>query len=171
MRKLLFLVLLAGGAGWAWQNGLVPMPAGLAPPSPAFEAYARFSEYLAHDQYGNARGMATRGAVRAVQIRELRGRRNTRLGIASQALTHDDEEQAAKGVVLGVSHDLLSEETSADGRTVTIEAVARVCRRHVGCEEKKHDVEVCLHEEAWKVCSFHESDPTPDDSAGAVAAR
>jgi hypothetical protein len=171
MGKLLFLVLLAGGGWWAWQNGLVPMPAGIAPPSPAFEAYARFSEHLAHDQYGNARGLATRGAVRAVQIRELRGRRNTRLGISGYAVTKDDQEEAAKGVVLGVSHELLSEETSADGRTVTIEALARVCRRHAGCEEKKHDVEVCLHEEIWKVCSFHESDPTPDDSAEAVAAR
>ena len=167
MGKLLFLALLAGGGWWAFQNGLVPMPAGIAPPSRAFEAYARFSEYLAHDQYGNARNLATRAAVRAVQIRELRGRRNTKLGISGYALSKDDKEYANKGEVMGVSHDLLSERTSQDGQTVTIEAVSRVCRRHGGCEEKRHDVEVCLHKEAWKVCSFRESAHTADE----VAAR
>ena len=154
MGKLVLVALLAGG-WWAWRNDMIPVPAELAAPSPAFEAYARFSEYLAHDQYGNARGMAARGGVRAVQIRELRGRRNTRLGISSVATTQDDLEWQRKGDVLGVSHDLISEAPSADGETVRIEATQRVCRQ-AGCEEHRHTVEMCRIAQAWKVCSFRD---------------
>lgn len=165
MGKLFFIALLAGGGWWAWQNDLVPLPAELREPTPAFEAYAMFSRYLAHDQYGNARRMATRGAVRSVQIRELRGRRNTKLAISGHAVSKDDREFANKGEVLGVSHEVLSEHTSQDGATVTIQAIERVCHKRVGCEERQHDVEVCLAKEEWKVCSFRESEAPSRDLA------
>jgi len=155
MGKLAWVVLLAGGY-WAWQNDMIPVPAELAAPSPAWEAYTRFSQYLAHGQYGNARGMAARAGVRAVQIRELRGRRNTRLGISGQAASRDDLEWQAKGDLLGVSHDVISEVASADGQSVKIEAVQRVCRRQAGCEENEHTVEMCQVGQEWKVCSFRE---------------
>ena len=167
MGKLFFIALLAGGSWWAWQNGLVPVPAELRGPTPAFETYTRFSQSLAHAQYNNARNLATRGAVRSVQIRELRGRRNTKLAISGRSLTKDDKEWARKGDVRGVTHEPISETTSQDGKTVTIQAIQRVCRTRTGCEERRHDAEVCFAKDEWKVCSFRESEVT----AGDLAAR
>lgn len=155
MGKLVVLAILAGG-WWAWQNGLVPTPRVLAAPSPAFETYTRFSEYLAHDMYGKARKLAAKGAVRAVQVRELRGRRNTRLGIGASQLTKDTLQLAQLGDVTGVFHEALSETPASDGRSVAIRAVQRVCRDRSGCRETEHEVEVCLSDGDWKVCSFRE---------------
>lgn len=158
MGKLLAFAFLVGGGWWAWQNGLVPLPEAMREPTPAFQAYARFSEYLAYDQYGNARRLASKGAVRTVQIRELRGRRNTTLAISGSPLTKDDKEWARKGEIRGISHDLVTETISRDGNTVTLVALARVCHSRSGCETRQHDVEVCFAKEEWKVCSFRESD-------------
>lgn len=165
MGKLLALAFLVGGGWWAWQNDLVPLPAELREPTPAFSAYARFSEYLAYDQYGNARRLASQGAVRTVQIRELRGRRNTTLAISGQPVTKDDKEWARKGEIRGISHDLVAETTSRDGLTVTLVALARVCHSKSGCETRQHDVEVCFVKEEWKVCSFRESEAPSVDLA------
>lgn len=164
MGKLFVAALLAGAGFWAFDHGLVPLPAALAPPSPAFETYTSFSSYLAHDQYANAKRLAARGAVRTVQIAELRGRRNTRLAISSHALTRDDREISIHGQVLGVRHELVSETASADGATVAIVAFARVCREKSGCRAYRHEVEACLDHDAWKVCSFHES-PAPESAS------
>ncbi|MBW2317026.1 MAG: hypothetical protein JRH10_22940 [Deltaproteobacteria bacterium] len=165
MGKLLAIAFLVGGGWWAWQHDLVPLPAELREPTPAFAAYARFSEYLAYDQYGNARRLASHGAVRSVQIRELRGRRNTTRAISSQPLTKDDKEWARKGEIRAVAHELVSETTSRDGRTATIVALARVCWSKTGCETHQHDVEVCFAKEEWKVCNFRESEAPPVDLA------
>lgn len=152
----LFLVLLLGGGWYAWENDLIPIPDELKAPSPAFSTYARFSEYLAYDQYGNARKLAAKGAVRSVKIRELQGRRNTKLGISGRALSKDDQKLVKLGEVIGVSHDTISEVESGDG-SVAIRAVQRVCRDRSGCQETRHEVEVCRSESEWKVCSFRES--------------
>ncbi len=165
MRKILAIAFLVGGGWWAWQNGLIPVPAELREPTPAFAAYARFSEYLAYNQYGNAKRLASHGAVRTVQIRELRGRRNTTRAISSRPLTKDDKEWARRGEIRGISHELVSETTSRDGKTVTIVALARVCHAKTACEAHQHDVEVCFAKEEWKVCSFRESEAPPADLA------
>jgi hypothetical protein len=157
MGKLVLVAVLLGGGWWAWQNDRVPLPELFAQPTPAWQAYTRFSTYLAHDQYGNARKLAARGAVRTVQVRELRGRRNTRLGIAGTALTRDEQQLSAAGEVTRISHDPLAERAASDGRSVVIEAVQRVCRDRSGCREARHEVEVCLVDQEWKICSFRES--------------
>lgn len=165
MGKLILIALLAGGGWWAWQNGLVPVPAELREPTPAFQAYTHFSTYLVHAQYGNARKLAARGAVRSVQIRELQGRRNTQLAVSGRSLTKDDKLWGRKGDVTGVTHQLITESTSTDGSTVTIQAIERRCRERSGCEDHQHDVEMCLVGEAWKVCSFRESEASAADLA------
>ncbi|NNL67950.1 MAG: hypothetical protein HKP30_17005 [Myxococcales bacterium] len=157
MGKLMFLALLLGGGWYAWENDWIPVPDELKAPSPAFATYARFSEYLAHDHYGNARKLAAKGAVRSVKVRELRGRRNTKLGISGRALSKDDQKLLKLGEVIGVSHDVISEIESSDGSRVAIQAVQRVCRDRSGCQETRHEVEVCRSESEWKVCSFRES--------------
>ena len=156
MGKVLFLALLLGGGWYALENDLIPVPEALKTPSPAFATYARFSEYLAYDHYGNARKLAAKGAVRSVKVRELRGRRNTRLDISGRALSKDDQKLVKLGEVIGVSHDVISETESSDG-SVAIRAVQRVCRDRSGCQETRHEVEVCRSENEWKVCSFRES--------------
>lgn len=157
MAKLVFLMLLAGGGWWAWQNDRIPLPAAFEGKSPAFTTYERFAKLMATDDYGPARRLAAKAAVRSIQVRELRGRRNTTLGVSGKRLTKDERKQNALGEVIGISHDTISEMESADGNTVAIQAVQRVCRNRSGCQEARHEVEMCLTEGEWKVCSFRES--------------
>ena len=156
MGKLVVLIALAAGGWWAFQNEVIPVPTGLAGPSEAWETYTRFNDYLAHDQYGNAGKLATRGASRIVKVQELRGRRNTKLGISRSTLSKDEKETRKHGEVTGVSYERISETASPDGRTVTIEAVARVCRQG-GCNDQRQRAEVCQLGDGWKVCSFSSS--------------
>lgn len=154
MGKLLFLAILAGGGWWAWQNGLVAVPAEFAAPTPAWESYTEFSERMAQDDYVGARALATKGAVRTVQVAELRGRRNTRLAVGRIRVSQDQRERAALGEIRGISYERLSETASADGEIVAIRALQRICRDRGECEDVEHAVEVCKTGDVWKVCSF-----------------
>lgn len=158
MGKLLFLALLAGGGWWVLQTGTVSLPEAVAPRSEAFETYERFASHLANDRYGQARKLATKGAVRTVQVQELRGRRNTRLGVGRSKTTPDDQVLAAEGNVVSIGYERISETPSTDGSTVTIEAVQQICRKRKACHERRQRAEVCeTGDGAWKVCSFRES--------------
>lgn len=159
--KLLLVAGLAGGGWWGYQQWF-------APPSPAFQAYSRYSEAMARGQYQ----AAAEGA--SGEAKEYAESMVAAMAPASMKI-YGREFTMSKPPVSEIAGEIAwikrkrNEERKKDDGTVVIRAEETVCRIPPGVSSAlckwpvsfRDDVEVVQDGGTWKVSLFREERLTP----------
>ena len=159
MGKLLFVALLVGGGWYGYQRWVAV--------SPAYQAYQRYAEARARQDWPALEALSTGAA--AEELAERRGAKTRHLDLYGQHLTLGAPSMAEiAGDIASIEYQRESEQSSGDG-AVSLVAVQTVCRIPPGVASAicKWPVSVRQRAElaqaggAWRVESFSEEPLTP----------
>jgi len=158
----IFIIGLAVAAWFGYQKYM-------APPSPAFLAYQQYTEAMAREQYDKAEGLSL-GQAREAAVAFKQGSAGSTVQVYGQSLSmRPPSIREIAGDVFSIKWDKQSEEKSGDGNHVILVVTQTVCRIPPGVSSAmckwpvdfRHEAEVQLDGDSWKVSSFKEARITP----------
>jgi hypothetical protein len=165
MGRIVTFVFLIGLAVAGWFGYQKYM----APPSPAFLVYQQYAEAMAREQYDKAEGFSL-GQAREAAGSFQRATAGSTVQVYGQSLSmRPPSIREIAGDVNSIKWDKQSEEKSGDGSHVVLIVTQAVCRIPPGvstamCKwpvDFRHEAEVQLEGEVWKVSSLKETRITP----------
>ncbi len=164
MKKLLLVALLLGGSYYGYQHSP------LAPQSEAVQAYQKFADHMARDQYQEAKQYAAGPALLVVDTltRPAPNYGSSPVGLYKSAMSDEAIKQHGRTLTREMASDVgetsfkvESEQTHGDGQTVQIVAIQQVSRFRSGqvrpnVSAFRHTVELKHDPTGWKVYAFQE---------------
>jgi len=161
--KLVCLAAVAGGGWWAYQTWF-------APPSPAFTAYAVFSEAIVRGEYQKAADGSV-GDARAYAESWSQMTKPGSMKVYGREYTMSPPSVSSiAGEVAWIKRKRKTETKKSDS-TVELQVEQTVCRIPPGVSSAickwpvtfQHEVELQLVDGSWKVAEFKEVRLTPQD--------
>ena len=165
MGRIVTFVFIIGlvAAGWFGYQKY------MAPPSPAYLVYQQYSEAMAREQYDKAAELSL-GQARGAAGEFKQATAGSTVQVYGQSLSmRPPSIREIAGDVYSIKWDKQSEEKSGDGSQVTLVVTQTVCRIPPGVSSTlckwpvdfRHEAEIQLEGEEWKVSSLKETRITP----------
>jgi hypothetical protein len=131
MNKFLILLVLVGGGYYGYQRS------SMAPKSEAFQAYQKFADHMARDQYQEAKSWTAGATLQQVDLllQPAPNYGSTPVGLYKSVMSDRAVKQYGRNLTRELAGDVgetaykvESEQKQSDGQTVKIVAVQQVAR-------------------------------------------